>query len=116
MNTRRAGNGRQRPSLNAAVTSSSSRDTPYSSTSVTVTRSIPAAPPLRRSGLPRPLQDIPAKDLVPQRVESSPGIGLGRPVQRMLQGTDRIHFGFLRGGTSQHGTHPVSYTHLRAHE
>src|SRR5664279_4495896 len=58
--------------------------------------------------LPRPLQDIPAKDLVPQRVESSPGIGLGRPVQRMLQGTDRIHFGFLRGGTSQHGTHRAS--------
>ena len=49
MNTRRAGSGRQRPSLNAAATSSSSRDTPYSSTSAMVIRSIPAAPRLRRT-------------------------------------------------------------------
>ena len=39
---------------------------------------------------PRPLQNVTAADLVIQRVESPPGIGLGRPVQRMLQGTDRI--------------------------
>ena len=32
--------------------------------------------------LPRPLQDVSAMDLVPRRVEPSPGIGLGRPVQR----------------------------------
>jgi hypothetical protein len=38
-------------------------------------------------------------------VEPSPGIGLGRPVERMLQGTDRIHTGSLRGGTSHTGTH-----------
>jgi hypothetical protein len=29
---------------------------------------------------PRPLQDVPAEDLVMKRVETSPGIGLGRPV------------------------------------
>ena len=40
--------------------------------------------------LPRPLQDVPAGDLVVQRVEPSSGIGLGRPVQHMLQGTDRV--------------------------
>ena len=33
---------------------------------------------------PRTPQDISAKDLVPQRIEPSPGIGLGRPVKRML--------------------------------
>ncbi len=47
---------------------------------------------------PRPPQDIPAPDLVPQRVEPSPGVSLGRPVQRMLQGTDRI-----QGRTSPDG-------------
>jgi len=55
---------------------------------------------------PRPLEDVPAIDLVPQRVEPSPGIGLGRPVKRMLQGTDRIrHSGSTSGGTSHSGTH-----------
>ena len=38
---------------------------------------------------PRPPHDVPAVDLVIQRVESSSGIGLGRPVKRMLQSTDR---------------------------
>ena len=38
---------------------------------------------------PRPPHDVPAVDPVIQRVESSSGIGLGRPVERMLQGTDR---------------------------
>ena len=55
---------------------------------------------------PRPLQDVPAADLVIQRVESPSGIGLGRPVQRMLQGTDRIQTSRpLSGGTSRNGTH-----------
>src|SRR5208282_2548076 len=49
----------------------------------------------------------------------SPGIGLGRPVQRMLQGTDRIHGNrrSLRGGTSRHGTHrapPPPHAHRRS--
>ena len=59
--------------------------------------------PAHRS--PRAPQHIPAADLVIQRVESPPGIGLGRPVQRMLQGTDRISRDTparsLRGGTSR---------------
>ena len=41
-------------------------------------------------------------------MEPPPGIGLGRPVQRMLQGTDRITGTpgrSLRGGTSRNGTH-----------
>jgi hypothetical protein len=38
--------------------------------------------------LPRPLQDVPAVDLVIERVEPSSGIGLGRPVQRPLQFSD----------------------------
>src|SRR6266498_2207218 len=47
-----------------------------------------------------------AEDLVEQRVEPPPGIGLGRPVQRMLQGTDRIPNSRSRnGGTSRTGTH-----------
>jgi hypothetical protein len=33
---------------------------------------------------PRPLQDVPAMDLVIERVETSLGIGLGRPVERSL--------------------------------
>lgn len=36
---------------------------------------------------PRTPQDVPAQDLVHQRVEPSPGTGLGRPAQRVLQGT-----------------------------
>jgi len=36
---------------------------------------------------PRAPQHVPAADLVIQRVESPSGIGLGRPVQRILQGT-----------------------------
>ena len=54
---------------------------------------------------PRPLKDVSAIDLVRERVEPSPGNGLGRPVKRMLQGTDRIRNGLLRGGTSHDGTH-----------
>ena len=56
---------------------------------------------------PRAPQNITAADLVVQRVEPPPGIGLGRPVQRMLQGTDRItgHPRSRSGGTSLTGTH-----------
>ena len=58
---------------------------------------------------PRGPQNVTAADLVIQRVKPSPGIGLRRPVQRMLQGTDRIGRDTparsLRGGTSRNGTH-----------
>ncbi len=55
---------------------------------------------------PRPLQDVPAVDLVVERVEPSSGIGLGRTVKLALQGTDRVE-GLLdaQGGTSLLGTH-----------
>jgi hypothetical protein len=70
--------------------------------------------------LPRPLQDIPAEELVVQRVEPSSGIGLGRPVQRMLQGTDRVEIFRLlnahRGGTSHDGHSPALLASLRADE
>ena len=70
---------------------------------------------------PRAPQNIPAADLVIQRVESPPGIGLGRPVQRMLQGTDRIGRDTparpRSGGTSTDGTHrapPDNTAHRRS--
>jgi hypothetical protein len=54
-------------------------------------------------------QDVPAQDLVPQRVEPSPGIGLGRPVERVLQGTHLVPGNNNNvssvGGTSRTGTH-----------
>lgn len=56
---------------------------------------------------PRPPQDVPAPDFVPQRVKPSSRIGLGRPVQRMLQGTNRIYrFRSHNGGTSHCGHSP----------
>ena len=70
---------------------------------------------------PRAPQNITAADLVIQRVEPTPGIGLGRPVQRMLQGTDRIGRDTparsRRGGTSTDGTHrapPGNTAHRRS--
>ena len=60
-------------------------------------------------------QDVPARDLVHQRVEPPPGIGLGRPVERMLQGTDRIRGRTSPvGGTSHLGTHRAPPPHLYA--
>jgi site-specific DNA recombinase len=70
---------------------------------------------------PRAPQDITAADLVIQRVEPTSGIGLGRPVQRMLQGTDRISRDTparsRSGGTSHDGTHrapPDNTAHRRS--
>ena len=42
--------------------------------------------------LPRTLQHVPAVDLVIERVEPSPGIGLGRPVKRSLQFSNLVCF------------------------
>ena len=90
-----------------AASSSSSRAIPYSSTSAKVILSMPGAPLLPAHRDPRAPQDVPAIDLVHERVESPSGIGLGRPVERMLQGTDRIPGtrGSHGGGTSRDGTH-----------
>ena len=52
---------------------------------------------------PRPPQDISAIDLVPQRMKPSPRIGLGRPVKRVLQGSNRIHQGPRSGGRAASG-------------
>ena len=52
--------------------------------------------------LPRPLQDVPAVDLVVERVEPSSGIGLGRPVERALQFLDLVI-----GGPSHSGHSPA---------
>jgi hypothetical protein len=49
IHTRRAGNGRYIFSRRSAANSSSSRVTPYSSTSAMVIWSMPDAPPLRRT-------------------------------------------------------------------
>ncbi|MDF3142082.1 MULTISPECIES: hypothetical protein [unclassified Streptomyces] len=66
---------------------------------------------------PRAPQDVPAVDLAPQRVEPPSGIGLGRPVERMLQGSDRIQLqGSRRGGTSRNGTHQAPPHNLRIDE
>jgi hypothetical protein len=40
--------------------------------------------PIGAHRLPRPLQDVPAVDLVIERMEPASGIGLGRPVERSL--------------------------------
>ena len=67
---------------------------------------------------PRPPQDILAEDFVSQRMESTSGISLGCPVERMLQGTDRIRrCGSRSGGTSRNDTHrapPHNITHRRS--
>jgi retron-type reverse transcriptase len=65
----------------------------------------PCGLPVTGRRTPRPPHDVPAVDLVIQRVESSSGIGLGRPVKRMLQSTDRAGTPDARGGTSHEGTH-----------
>ncbi len=56
--------------------------------------------------LPRPVQHIPAADVVEQRMEPSARIGLGRPVKRMLQGSDSVPTDSRQGGPSRNtGTH-----------
>src|SRR5205807_10282794 len=62
--------------------------------------------------LPRALQNVSAVDLVVERVEPSPGIGLCRPVKRSLQFSDFV----LPGGPSHMAlTGPsVHVTHERS--
>src|SRR5271154_6765117 len=151
MNTRRAGSGRQRPSLRSAASSSGSpiennaigdggnRERTPLRRSAGLRDEHPAgrkrtpAPLLEIRGqlveqpgnpvlldisaglsgdagratigahqLPRTLQNVPAVDLVVERVEPSSGIGLGRPVERSLQFSDFV----LLGGPS----HDVALT------
>jgi hypothetical protein len=67
-------------------------------------------------GAPRPPHNVSAPDLVMQRMEPTSRIGLGRPVQRMLQGTNRVTDGPHRGGTSRNGTHRIPLLHRPARE
>ena len=85
MNTRRAGSGRQRPSPRSAASSSRQPGDPVlldvgDGGLVDAGRAVVGA-----HRLPRPLQNVPAVDLVVDRVEPSFGVGFGRPVKRSLQ-------------------------------
>jgi hypothetical protein len=56
--------------------------------------------------MPRPLQDVFAVDLVPQRMKPSSRIGPGRPVKHMLQSADPVPVDGRQGGPSRIlGTH-----------
>ena len=57
---------------------------------------------------PRPLQDVPAVNLVLERVETSPAIGLGHPVERSLQFSGAV----CRGGNSHAGHSPNLSLHV----
>ena len=109
ISTRRAGSGRYRPSLSSAGQLAKQ---PVYAVLLDLGQGGPVdarSAVIRTHHHPRTLEHVPAADLVCQRVEPPPGIGLGRPVQRMLQGTDRISRDIparsLRGGTSPSGTH-----------
>jgi hypothetical protein len=101
MNTRRAGTGRHAPSRKFI-------EQPINAVLLDVRDglSVDACCAAIAAHLdPRPLQYVSAIDLVRERVEPSPGLSLGRPVERMLQGTDRIARRSQRGGASHNGTH-----------
>jgi hypothetical protein len=100
MNTRRAGTGRHAPSRKFI-------EQPINAVLLDVRDglSVDACCAAIAAHLdPRPLQYVSAIDLVRERVEPSPGLSLGRPVERVLQGTDQIRRS-LRGGASHNGTH-----------
>ena len=67
--------------------------------------------------LPRPVQHIPAVDLVEQRMEPSCRVGLGRPVKRMLQSADPVPTDSRQGGPSRNtGTHRSGPFNARVNE
>ena len=108
ISTRRAGSGRYRPSLSSLASSPSSRvprtarPGPKWSCRCPVRRYSHAPSPTHAGARPCGRPCLPARG-------TFAGIGLGRPVQRMLQGTNRISRDTparsLRGGTSPSGTH-----------
>src|SRR4051812_19704932 len=59
--------------------------------------------PIGAHQLPPALQNVPAIDLVIERVEPASGIGLGRPVERSLQFSDLV----LPGGPSHEWHSPA---------
>ena len=67
--------------------------------------------------MPRPLQDVFAVDLVPQRMEPPFRIGLGRPVKHMLQSADPVPSDSRQGGPSHNtGTHRSGPFSVRVNE
>src|SRR6266702_2612205 len=67
--------------------------------------------------IPRPLQDILAVDLVPQRMEPSFRAGPGRPVKHMLQCADPVASASRHGGPSRiSGTHRSGPPSLRVNQ
>ena len=67
--------------------------------------------------LPRPVQHVPAADLVEQRMEPSCRVGLGRPVKHMLQGSDSVPTDSRQGGPSRDsGTHQSAAPSVRVNE
>src|SRR5664279_1800051 len=108
MNTRRAGNGRHTPIAKVVGQLIQEPVNPVFLNVGQGGRVDTRSAVVRAHRNPRPLQDVPAEDLVMQRVKPSSRIGLGRPVQRMLQGTNRVTHGPHRGGTSRNdGTHRI---------
>ena len=66
---------------------------------------------------PRPPQDVFAVDLVLQRVKPSIRVGLGRPVQRVLQRSDSVASDSRQGGPSRDsGTHQSVAPNMRVNE
>ncbi len=66
---------------------------------------------------PRPPQDVLAVNLVPQRMEPSFRVGLGRPVKHMLQSANPVPVDNRQGGPSRIlGTHRSGPPSLRVNE
>ena len=117
ISTFRAGSGRHVPARNSAASSPRSRSHPVlldvsQGGLVNARRAVVAA---HRD--PRPPQDVFAVDLVPQRMEPSSRIGLGRPVEHMLQCADPVASDSRQGGPSRiSGTHRSGPPSLRVNE
>ena len=90
ISTCRAGNGRYGPARSSAASSPTAGAPRTPLRSAKVVLSMPGAPPLRRTAIHACHKTSSAVDLVPQRMEPTSGIGLGRPVEHMLQGTHLI--------------------------
>src|SRR5262249_59107006 len=68
-------------------------------------------------GAPAPPQDVFAVDLVSQRMEPSFRVGLGRPVEHMLQGANPVPLDSRQGGPSRTcGTHQSGPFSVRVNE
>ena len=114
MNTRRAGSGRYRLSRSSAASSSSSRETPYSSTSAMVTWSMPGAP---HCGAPPPTP-APGRPCDGPCRRAHGTVVRGRPWPPGKAHAARLGpcpLGHPRAGLANEGTHqPFPLTHGRS--